>query len=367
MIIRTITCHDVYNVGASLQAYALYEYLRQQGHDVKIIDYKPEYLCKRYNFKAVDNPRFEKPFLLKLVYLVLKFPRRLWERPGKRNFDNFRKQYMDLTERYRSLDELKSAPPLAELFIAGSDQIWNSFFQNGKDGAFYLEFAPSTAVKASYAASFASDEIADGWENQVKLWIEGLDKISVREKSSLKLLKKLGITGCAVLDPVFLLSTNHWKKMLKFTSVEKDIFVYDFDNSELVKQVSVMMKERYGLKITTFFPTKYSDRKIKCAGPLEFLTAIYNSKIIISNSFHATAFSLIFHKDFYVIKRNENINIRMIDLLNLVGLDDRIISSDEDIVSVKPINWEEVDNIIQDERDKSIQFLMELIKKNEKS
>jgi len=133
MKIKTITCHDVYNVGAGLQAYALSEYLQQQGHEVEIIDYKPDYLSRRYNLRVVDNPRYEKPLPLKILYLVFKLPKRLWERQGKRDFDAFREKYLKLTRRYYSLEQLKADPPPADVMIAGSDQIWNPLFQNGRN------------------------------------------------------------------------------------------------------------------------------------------------------------------------------------------------------------------------------------------
>lgn len=367
MKIKTITCHDVYNVGASLQAYALSEYLRQQGHDVKIIDYKPNYLSKRYNFKAVDNPKFEKSFFLKTIYLILKFPKRLHELPGKKNFDKFRKTYLHLTERYNSLDELKKKPPLADLYIAGSDQIWNTLFHNGKDGAFYLEFVPKGAKKASYAASFATEEIVPGWEMQVKCWLKNLDKISVREKSSIALLKKLGIEGCAVLDPAFLLIEDQWKQLIKCTEAPEGVFVYDFDHNEFMKKISILAKEKTNSSIISFFPVEYADENLQYPGPLEFLQTIYNSKIVISNSFHATVFSLIFHKEFFVVKRNENINLRMMDLLKLVGLEDRMVSTEKEFELVKPIDWGKVDYVLKEERDKSIEYLMEITKKNENS
>lgn len=367
MIIKTITCHDVYNVGASLQAHALCEYLKQQGHDVKIIDYKPDYLSKRYNFRSVDNPKYESPCLIRWVYLVLKFPKRLLEYPGKKNFDRFREKYLPLTKRYRTLEELRNDPPEADLYIAGSDQIWNTLFQNGRDGAFYLDFAPRTTIKASYAASFATERIAPDWEEQVRDWLKNMDRIAVREKSSLKLLEYLGVKGQAVLDPVFLLSKEYWEQMLLKRENERVIFVYDFDKNGFVKNLSLKMKNKLNLKITTFFKADYADEYMKNAGPLEFLTKLYQAEVVISNSFHATVFSLIFHKDFFVIKRNENINVRMIDLLKLVGLEDRMVSKEADLKKVKPIDWEKVDYIIQKEREKSMQYLIELGEENEKS
>ena len=367
MKIKTITCHDVYNVGASFQAYALSEYLRQQGHDVEIIDYKPDYLSKRYNFKAVDNPRFEKPFLLKVLYLVLKFPKRLLEYPGKKNFDKFREEYLRLTERYHSFGELKLNPPVADIYIAGSDQIWNTLFQNGKDGAFYLEFAPEGTKKASYAASFATESIAPEWKNQVKEWLNDFDNISVREKSAVKLLDEMGIKGQAVLDPVFLLTAVQWENLIKIKKTSKSIFVYDFDENDFMRKISLTAKEKLHSKIISFFKVDYSDENLRYPGPLEFLEVIYNSELILSNSFHATVFSLIFHKDFFVIKRNENINVRMMDLLKVVGLEDRLISNEKELESAKPIDWGKVDEIINKERGRSIEYLMEITRKNEDS
>ena len=133
-----------------------------------------------------------------------------------------------------------------------------------------------------------------------------------------------------------------------------------------MKKISLKVKEQLDANVTSFFKTDYADSYMKNAGPLEFLTMIYQSKVVISNSFHATVFSLIFHKEFYVIKRNEDINIRMMDLLKLVGLEDRLIEKDKDLDTVLSINWEKVDVIIQGERECSMQYLAELIK-NENS
>ena len=94
MKIKTITCHDVYNVGASLQAFALQEYLRSLGHNVEIIDYKPEYLSRHYSLTAVNNPRYRKP-LLRELYILLKLPKRLRKQKSEKKaaFDRFKKRF----------------------------------------------------------------------------------------------------------------------------------------------------------------------------------------------------------------------------------------------------------------------------------
>ena len=128
MKISTITCHDVYNHGASLQAYALMTYLNNQGHNVEIIDYKPYYMGNLYKLSNIDNPAWEKNFISKSIYLTLKLPGRLISLKRKKNFDDFTKKYLNVGNyTYESNEDLKSNLPDSDIFICGSDQIWNSW------------------------------------------------------------------------------------------------------------------------------------------------------------------------------------------------------------------------------------------------
>ena len=331
MIIKTITCHDVYNLGASLQAYALQKYLQSEGHDVEIIDYKPDYLSGHFNLWGVGNPIYNKP-IIKQLYLAAKLPGRLKALKRKKVFDQFTHQYLRLTKRYHSNEELKADPPVADLYIAGSDQIWNTLFPNGKDPAFYLNFVPQGKKKISYAASFATKEIADGWTPFVKKMLANLDAVSVREKSSLPLLSSLGRPdGVAVCDPVFLLDRNEWEKIMnKTVSLDEDyILTYDFENNPTIKEITQNIKKEKGYKIYNVGPFKmnYADKNFVNAGPLEFLSLVKHSSFVISNSFHATAFSLIFQKNFCVVNRKEGINERMASLLVDFHLKDKLADS----------------------------------------
>ena len=195
MRIKTITCHNVYNTGASLQAYALSKYLQNLGHDVEIIDYVPDYLV-HHRLWAVANSVYNKPVIREL-YNLAKLPGRLCARYGtrKRAFDRFTDQYLPLTDRhYSSYEELISNPPDADIYLAGSDQIWNSLFLNGRDPAFYLQFAPGNRIRASYAASFAISQIAPEYQEQTKKWLSDFDYVSVREASGLTILEMMGFT-----------------------------------------------------------------------------------------------------------------------------------------------------------------------------
>ena len=330
MEIKTITCHDVYNAGASLQAYALQTYLKSLGHNVEIIDYKPSYLSNHYSFSAV-NPTFNKP-IIKQLYLLAKFPGRFKAYHSKRkaNFDAFKNDYLCLTKnQYHSNEELKTAPPFADVYFAGSDQIWNPLFNNGKDPAFYLDFAPKDSIKASYAASFAVDSFPNEYVEKTKKYLENFDYISVRESSGIKILNSLGFNDCInVCDPVFLLDRNYWEKLTYKISTEDYLLIYDFDNSEKVKSIAEKVAKEKNLKIYSIFKLPYADKCFYDEGPLGFLSLVKNAKFIVSNSFHATAFSIIFKKPFCVVNRQEEINTRMKDLLIMLGMENRLLSAD---------------------------------------
>lgn len=321
--IKTITCHDVYNVGASLQAFALARYLLGLGHDVEIIDYKPAYL-RHYTLWGVKNPRYNKP-VLREAYNILKLPGRLRSRASRRkkSFDRFTSAHLPLTAKtYFDSESLKREPPAADVYFAGSDQIWNTLFQNGKDPAFYLDFAPDTSIRASYAASFATEEIAPGWKDQVRRWLERLDFISVREQSAVEMVQGLGLTGARkVVDPVFLLSPEEWRTLAgEVPATEDYLLIYDFDgNEQLVEQAKKIAAER-NWKIYSVFSGPYCDRCFADEGPLSFVRLVANAKMILSNSFHATAFSILFEKPFIVYDRAEKINTRMQDLLRSLGI-----------------------------------------------
>jgi len=331
--IKTITCHDVYNTGASLQAFALSYYLKKLGHNIEIIDYKPEYLL-HYQLWGVKNPKYDKP-IIRILYNILKLPQRIVERFSKRKrvFDQFTKEYLSLTKKkYTTNEELKAENISADIIFAGSDQIWNTVFQNGKDPAFYLDFASSKTICASYAASFATEDIVDEYKAIVGTWLKKLNFVSVRESSGIDILKKLGIeNGCIVCDPVFLLSKDEWRSFaVNNNCAEKYLLIYDFDNNDELNQKAVYIAKENGWKIYSIFPNSICDRCCFNCGPLEFVGLIKDAEMIISNSFHATAFSIIFEKHFLVFDRQEKINTRMRDLLVSLNIfDEKVIDYDK--------------------------------------
>ena len=348
MQISTVTCHDVYNYGASLQAYALQEYCKSLGAYYKIIDYKPPYLSNHYKLDAVSNPRYDKP-IIKQAYLLAKLPGRLKLLKRKRLFDDFTAKYLELTgKRYTSNEEIERDCPESDLYIAVSDQIWNTLFKNGRDPAFYLDFVKDRGRKISYAASFATERIFNNAEAFVKNKIQNFDAISVRESSALDLLANLGRTdGTLVADPVFLLSRAEWMHLInncKETG-EQYILVYDCEQSAKLRELAIELRKTKGLKIYALSSTKgkYADKNFGLSGPIEFLNLISNARYVLANSFHALAFSLIFHKNVFITNRSEEINTRMRDFMQYLGIE-RYLINDVSGLREECINYESVDN-----------------------
>lgn len=365
MTIKTITCHNVYNYGASLQAYALQTFLESHGHKVEVIDYRPKYKDV-YRVVIPKNGKLGK--LLKFCpvlapVIILKRNKGLFHLiHKKRNFDNFTRKYLHLTEiRYRNYEELKHNPPIADLYIVGSDQVWNPEHQNGIDPAFYLMFGDKGIRRISYAASFGVSAINKEYQPFVSNSLTNINAISIREESGLQILKKYGYNSTPVIDPVFLLGQEFWNSLAGRQRIvtERYILLYDFKNNdpEVVKTTKRIAFE-HKLKICAIYTNPgYTDMFYKNAGPIEFLNLIKYSSYVVSTSFHATAFSVIFNKDFYSFGQlGEGNSSRMSDFLNCIGLAKRFLTSSPN--EICSINYEGVRIKLNDIIDKSKTWLL---------
>ncbi|MBP5458196.1 MAG: polysaccharide pyruvyl transferase family protein [Paludibacteraceae bacterium] len=370
MKIKTITCHDVYNYGASLQAFALMSFLRSMGHEVEIIDYLPRNKRRRYEyFRLAPTGIFRKiaTFLPFLEPLLALWQNRyeLLSRNRKYNFDLFKKEALACTSRkYESFEDLNTYKPEADIFVAGSDQIWNVYYDNGRDPSFYCAFEPDTQKRMSYAASFGANTIPEDSETFVKEMLSRMKAISVREYSGVKIVEQLGLKAQHVLDPVFLLETEEWRSMCRKDRGEEGyVLVYDFlHNDPNVETLSKFLAKKYNKKIVSindFRPLGYADVNVNDAGPIEFLEYIKDADFVVSTSFHATAFSVIFSRPFYTLPLVGHGNSsRMVDFLNMLDLEDRFVTRMEQFREAKDIDYEAVHKSIGQKRLSSISWLL---------
>ena len=316
MKICTITCSNTDNHGARLQTYALAKYLQEQGNNVSVIDYRPPYMDP--SFRVFYWPGLS---IKEWAIFFLRFPQRIRSKKRHKNFVAFSNKHISLTERvYHSIQDLREEPPCADVYIAGSDQIWNTFFPNGTDPAFYLDFGPKTIRRESYAASFATTELQSGTEDFVRTNLSRFDKVSVREDSGLTILKQLGITdGVREEDPVFLLSAEKWMELYDGTGDgERYLLVYDFFSDSALRQKANRVAKSRNLQIFSISPFKqhYADKNFTIAGPESFLSLIKNADCVVTNSFHAIAFCAIFQREYVYVPRPDGLNERIEDLIN---------------------------------------------------
>ena len=210
-------------------------------------------------------------------------------------------------------------------------------------------------------ASFATDTIGEEYKPMVKSFVERLDAVGVRENSGVKIVKDLGIDKAVnVLDPVFLLDRDSWNNIANKSFEDKYILIYDFDKSHIIENVAKEIAKAKGYKIYTINVDRpaYADKHFNLEGPQTFVSLVKNAQFVISNSFHAAVFSLVYEKDFIIVNRTESINTRMRDLLESLTIGNRLIGKNYDINEVlKSINYDDVRPILKEKIDFSKAYL----------
>lgn len=312
MKIRIITIHSIPNFGSVFQAYALCAYLKSKGfEDTELIDYRPPYFKTR-SLRALAG----KMLNLKSFY------------KRKRKFEAFVEKNIPLTSgKFSRLAQLEKHSFGADAYIAGGDQLWNVYHACGKDDAYKLTFAEGK--KISYATSLGQTDFSDAELTELAEKLKAFSAVSVREASSVKMLEGKGVTAVHCVDPVYLLPEAEYEKFVKPVKQPKYMLVYLVTPSDLLERVIKQLSEKYGLKVilcSGFSKKCTCDEFLKDLGPDEILSYIKNAEIVLSSSFHATSFSLIFKKQFFTILPDEHTNERITDILRIRGLSDRIIT-----------------------------------------
>lgn len=318
---RVITIHFGTNHGSVLQAYALSNYLSSVGVNTAVIDYVPE------RYKIWNNLVLRKRSRYPLPIIAAYYPIAVLKNLRVRKiFELFLKRNLELTKRYGKKEDLKQNPPNADVYIAGSDQIWNDDYNGKDDLSYFLDFAPRNAKRVAYAASFGKEDIFEqDYIDKIKPLLLLFDKISVREMDAQRILSEMKIDSVHVVDPVFLLSKQQWTKFgAPIVKKEAYTLVYVMDGlySELLDYAQ-KVKEQTGNKIYVVAFTKIKDKRIDknfyLTNPKDFVGLISGANMVVTNSFHGTAFSILFQKMFVTIGKTKY-NSRMLSLLDKLSL-----------------------------------------------
>lgn len=325
MKVAILTIHAAHNYGAMLQAYALASSIQKLGHDVVVIDYRPVKIDESNRLLAW------KPSLTQLARNAAIIARLPTHRKRHARFESFRKEMLPLTPVFRSEAELAADLPEADRYIVGSDQIWNP--QRGLMREFFLGFVPSHKITASYAASIGIDHIPDIRAAEMRELLQNIKHLSVREDSAVDLISHLtGRPVHHVMDPVFLLSRSEWLKVAPPVRKRNPYaLVYTTEFGPRARECVRAVKEHTDLEIVVMGVGLRNRFGISCefardAGPLEFVALVEGADLVITNSFHGTAFAAMFNKPLVCIAHSTR-NARMESLLRTLGWESRMVTS----------------------------------------
>ena len=331
MKIQVITYTRTRNYGGILQAFGLYRHLESCGYDVSFIDYVPE----RCNVEDRDTfvecmtrqSRFwGRNMATKYVWKKLSYPRTL---KAYRPFREFLDTRCTFTRRYTNCDELMADPPRGDVFVTGSDQVWNSgFTSDGKlDTPFYLPFAEGR--KISYASSFGTASLDPENKEEVARLLSGYDAISVRERSGVAILESLGLQGTAVCDPTMLCDPEVWDELSSSDSSVDHVLLYQVRFDCAVYEIARKIAQAKGKRLVV----ASMDPRDRCrvhgdslVYPTveEWLALIKCADSVVTDSFHASVFSILFNRPFLVnIGARRTMSTRISDLLDRTGLESR--------------------------------------------
>lgn len=365
-----ITLHTVSNYGSCLQTYATQKLFEGLGYDAEIIDYYradnlPEYAVE----KAFQGRRLLKYQTLwkKAPWLkrALSIPMGAIVKRQRKPFDDFRQIFLNLSShQYRSKDELLAEPPVADIYCTGSDQVWNSIWNRGFEEPFYLTFAPKGAKRIAFAASIGR-EFVDEWEKPLmKDALAKYSAISMRETSGVEILEDLGFPETElVLDPTLMLERSEWADIATLPKgVNRPyLLVYQLNKSdEFVSYVESVAKKS-GLEVIKIsygvYDVMQSARTLIAPDVTDFVGLFLNASYVITDSFHATAYSLNFGVPFTAIAP-ERFSTRIASILALTGTEERMLKSYDDIAMFeRPIDFPHASEKLSQMRESSIGFL----------
>lgn len=337
------------NYGGNLQAYALAEYLNSIGLDAEQVCYdmffkrETKYSKTTFFFKRLSYiPSYIVNILKRKVILRKKydFVSRNQERRKKYILEFNLNTIRHSTEFY-SYSEIAQANDIYDAFITGSDQVWHP---HNFCPAYLLSFVTANKKKLSYAASIAKSDLSKDEIDCIVSSILDYDAVSVREEDSAELLRKHSPKEIScVVDPVFLLSKEQWASVSRPFPINKPYVLTYFlgENMESRKLARKFSSDR-GLRLVSIpylngFYRKcdwnYGDEQLFDVGPDHLLSLIENASCIFTDSFHATAFSIIFDKKFFVFPRNHgntrDMSNRIESLLKLCHCPDLFCDTDE--------------------------------------
>lgn len=348
--IGIITIHKINNYGSVLQAYALQKVCEDLGYKAEIIDYDfPNKFHQNNKYSTASDTQPNEPKWIKALFAKAL----VRQHKGIRLFID---KYQSLSSnKYHKVEDFTANPPTYDVYITGSDQLWSPRHCNG-DPAFMLYFAPDNALKISYAASIGSNAIPEELKNAYIGLLSRYKHISVRENTGADVIRSLvNKEATVVLDPTLLLNKDEWNKIAKPKRLVKKKYIlcyflnYTFNAFPYVDELTRDMQKQTGYEIVrvarpphklSFINTTYQIG----ASPEEFLALVRDAEIVLTTSFHGTAFAVNYGKPVFTVVQDRNASdSRQVSLMHNLGLDKQVLSIKDKFPTASDANYN-VDN-----------------------
>ena len=342
MKIGILTFHWATNYGAVLQAYCLQEYLLSLGHNVDIINYKP----KMHDLSIWNIIRHPSNYRMLLKFFTLKKKESL--------LDQFRNRYLHVSRRYYSIEELQRDCTGYDVLVSGSDQVLNASFTRFGEGkptsAYYLNFGGEKTKRIGYAVSFGCTKYPDYALEYAKKWIQCFNSIGYRENNGDEILKELGFKKdhSLVPDPVLLYGTNAITHFFETNNNSADkyrcIYLLRGEKSPFIPEPSDIVID------DTHDPISLE----------EWVETIACASLVITNSYHGMLVSIINHVPFVVVindNAGNSMKDRFFTILDLLGLSDRIYTTENEGILSNDIDWRVIDKKLSQYRDRGVQYI----------
>ena len=354
--------HYYTNFGSMLQAYALQHVIAALGYNPIFLNYRKKYV------KPALYVRLAWSILYRLPYnFVSRYLRRFFY-----PCDRFVYSFFNQTSILKSKEDFETVTSGIKSFICGSDQIWAP---NVFNPIYMLSFVPDNVRKVSYAASIGLNKIPKSLVLDYCNYIGRLDYVSVREEQGQKILNsQCGIKAEVVLDPTLLLDIAEWKKIEIGSKIKKAyIFCYFLKKDHKYKNAIMKFAKRHGYEIYGVSDNPKDAKWMhvlshKEVGPREFLGFINKAQVVITDSYHGTIFSLLYHKDLITIERFNSTdeicqNSRIDQLVSYFGITDNVVKIDERTnLVIHPIDYIGFEKSLQLLRESSLNFLIKALK-----
>lgn len=363
MRIGILTFHRAINYGAVLQCYALYKTLTDMGHDVEVIDYRPYSIEKDRTFFRKRKYKSRVPINIKIRYFFSDLSLVYSRFKTVKRFNAFISQNIRLSKTATQSTDINNH---YDVIIWGSDQIWNPKICEGLDKVYWGQIELPHTKKVTYAASIGRiDILSPKHIDIIGNYIKSFDQISVREKSLQSFIKeKYNIHSELVCDPSLLLTSDAYNSLISKPDCSSFILLYLLEENEEAVRMAKSIARQLNSEVMQLFGIRNPFRRSEVVyksniSPSVFISHIKHAKCVITNSFHAVSYSVLFNTDFYYVKRKKN-NDRAYTLLDKVCLADRYITADANTVFTN-IDFKQTNKQKESYRISSIDYINQVL------